>query len=79
MRHAWSAAGAMPIYAGALARLGLTLDAAIEYLRAHSDFDRFDRLAFISRHAVPTARALVKAQRALRIGWAAAAIGGELP
>ena len=52
----------------ALARLDVTLDSAIAYLRAHPDFDGFDRLTFISRHAIPTARALVRAQEALAIG-----------
>ena len=52
----------------ALARLDVTFAGAIAYLRAHPDFDSFDRLAFIAYHAVPTARALATAQRELDIG-----------
>jgi cytochrome c peroxidase len=52
----------------ALARLDSTLAGSIAYLRANADFERFDRLAFLSSHAIPTARALSTAQRALGIG-----------
>jgi cytochrome c peroxidase len=52
----------------ALARVDVTLDAAIAYLRAYHDVDSFDRLTFISRHAGPIARALATAQQALAIG-----------
>jgi cytochrome c peroxidase len=51
-----------------LARLDSTLANAIEYLRAHPDFDHFDRLTFITKHTIPTARALAAAQNALGIG-----------
>ena len=51
-----------------LARLDAALARAIAYLRAHADFDRFDRLTFLTRYAVPAARALVAAQRTLGIG-----------
>ena len=50
-----------------LARLDAALARAIACLRATPDIDRFDRLAFLTRHAIPTARTLSSAQRVLAI------------
>jgi cytochrome c peroxidase len=49
------------------ARLDVALAHAIAALRSHPDFDSFDRLAFITREVIPTARALAEAQRTLGI------------
>jgi cytochrome c peroxidase len=51
-----------------LARLDARLAAAVLDLRAHGDFERFDRLAFLANYAVPLARALASAQHAAGIG-----------
>lgn len=45
-----------------------TLARSIRYLRSNADFDRFDRLAFITTYAVPAAHELAHVQSALRIG-----------
>lgn len=50
-----------------LARLDAAFARAIACLRATPDVDRFDRLAFLTRHAIPAARALSSAQRVLAI------------
>lgn len=46
------------------------LAGAAAYLDANADFDRFDRMTFITVHANPAARALLKAQRTMGIGFA---------
>ena len=43
-----------------------TFVSAAAYLRAHSDFESFDRLAFIVAHAQPAARAIDSLRRAAR-------------
>jgi cytochrome c peroxidase len=49
-----------------------TLDAqfaaATRYLRAHPNFERFDRLEFIARYVQPLAHSLARAQRVLDVG-----------
>ena len=40
---------------------------ATQYLRAHPDFDRFDRVTFIAERVQPLAHALAAAQKALAI------------
>jgi cytochrome c peroxidase len=52
---------------GALRRLDARLDSAVAYLRAHPDFERLDRLAFLARYAIPAAHAVADAQRALGV------------
>lgn len=52
---------------GAWRELDEKLLGAAAYLDAHPDFDRFDRLAFITEHARPAALALAKARQLLAI------------
>src|SRR5262245_1948647 len=51
----------------ALDTLDVHLSAAVRYLEANPDFDRFDRLRFISSYVQPLAHSLLAAQRALGI------------
>lgn len=48
--------------------LEMRIAAAIAELDAHPDFDRFDRLEFITGHSTPLAHALADAQATLGIG-----------
>jgi cytochrome c peroxidase len=54
-----------------------SVDSAVAYLRAHPDFNGFDRLIFIARYANPAAHALVDVQRALGIPVPPSVVGRE--
>lgn len=53
----------------ATARLHASLAAAIGYLRAHPDYDRFNRLEYLTAYAAPAARALQAAHEADTREW----------
>ncbi len=55
--------------ASATARLHSALTAAIGYLRAHPDYDKFNRLEFLTAYAAPAARALQAAHEADTREW----------
>jgi len=55
--------------AAATARLHAALTAAIGYLRAHPNYDGFNRLEFLTAYAAPAARALQAAHEAQTREW----------